>query len=78
MDSECAWRAPLTRRWLRHPTASYPHSAPAADHLPQCGSCWAFSELAAIESKVLLTTQTTAADNPIDLAEQQVRPVLPS
>ncbi|KAL4458948.1 hypothetical protein ABPG75_013813 [Micractinium tetrahymenae] len=38
----------------------------------QCGSCWAFSELAAIESKVLIATQTTAATNPIDLAEQQV------
>ncbi|KAL4431625.1 hypothetical protein ABPG77_001467 [Micractinium sp. CCAP 211/92] len=38
----------------------------------KCGSCWAFSELAAIESKVLITTQTTAADSPIDLAEQQI------
>lgn len=38
----------------------------------KCGSCWAFSGLAAIESKLLIATQTTAATNPIDLAEQQV------
>lgn len=51
--------------------SSPPHSVPGAVIL-QCGSCWAFSGLAAIESKLLIATQTTAATNPIDLAEQQV------
>lgn len=40
--------------------------------LLQCQACWAFAPVAAIESKIFISTNTTNASILVDLSEQQV------
>jgi C1A family cysteine protease len=45
-----------------------------ASSLPwmQCGACWAFAAVAALESRVLIQSKKKYSQYPIDLSEQQL------